>query len=74
MEVLFDTAKCSGCGTCVSLCAFNAPRINEKTGKAEIEATLCKGCGLCTASCRSGAAQQKGFETEQIMEMIACAV
>jgi len=69
-----DAAKCSGCGTCVSLCAFNAPRINEKTGKAEIEATLCKGCGLCTASCRSGAAQQKGFETEQIMEMIACAV
>ncbi len=38
--------------------------------KIRIEAEYCKGCGLCVASCRSGAIQQKGFETEQIMSMI----
>ncbi|MBN2060455.1 MAG: CoB--CoM heterodisulfide reductase iron-sulfur subunit A family protein, partial [Deltaproteobacteria bacterium] len=61
---------CSGCGICVSVCPYSAPRMNEKTGKAEIEATLCKGCGLCVASCRSGAIRLKGFETSQIMSMI----
>jgi heterodisulfide reductase subunit A len=65
-----DPAFCSLCGVCVSVCPYSAPKFNEKTGKAEIQATLCKGCGLCTASCRSGAIHLKGFETSQIMAMI----
>ena len=65
---------CSSCGVCVSLCPYGAPTFNERTGKAEIQSTLCKGCGLCVASCRSGAIRQKGFETEQIMAMIASSV
>jgi len=65
-----DPGFCSQCGVCVSLCPYSAPNFNEKTGKAEIQATLCKGCGLCTASCRSGAINLKGFETAQIMAMI----
>jgi len=65
-----DPSCCSQCGVCVSVCPYSAPDFNEKTGKAEIQATLCKGCGLCTASCRSGAINLKGFETAQIMAMI----
>jgi heterodisulfide reductase subunit A len=65
-----DPSCCSQCGVCVSVCPYSAPNFNEKTGKAEIQATLCKGCGLCTASCRSGAIHLKGFETAQIMAMI----
>ena len=65
-----DPSSCSQCGVCVSVCPYSAPNFNEKTGKAEIQATLCKGCGLCTASCRSGAINLKGFETAQIMAMI----
>ncbi len=66
-----DPGFCSQCGVCVSLCPYSAPRFNEKTGKAEIQATLCKGCGLCAASCRSGAVHLKGFDTAQIMAMIS---
>jgi heterodisulfide reductase subunit A len=65
-----DPGCCSQCGVCVSLCPYSAPKFNEKTGKAEIQATLCKGCGLCAASCRSGAIHLKGFDTSQIMAMI----
>ncbi len=65
-----DPGFCSQCGVCISVCPYSAPKFNEKTGIAEIQATLCKGCGLCTASCRSGAIHLKGFETSQIMAMI----
>ena len=60
---------CSGCGTCIALCPYSAPRFNDK-GKAEINPALCKGCGLCTASCRSGAIRLLGFDDAQIFAMI----
>jgi heterodisulfide reductase subunit A len=60
---------CSGCGTCVAICPYSAPRFNDK-GKAEINAALCKGCGLCSASCRSGAIRLQGFDDAQIFAMI----
>jgi heterodisulfide reductase subunit A len=66
-----DSSFCSQCGVCVSVCPYSAPKFDEKTAKAEIQSTLCKGCGLCAASCRSGAIHLKGFETSQIMAMIA---
>jgi heterodisulfide reductase subunit A len=70
---LVDPNACSQCGVCVSVCPYSAPKFNEKSGKAEIQATLCKGCGLCVASCRSGALHLKGFDTSQIMAMLtAC--
>ena len=71
MVALIDPNFCSRCGVCVSVCPYSAPKFNEKTGKAEIQPTLCKGCGLCAASCRSGAIHLKGFDTGQIMAMIA---
>jgi heterodisulfide reductase subunit A len=70
MVALIDPNFCSRCGVCVSVCPYSAPKFNEKTAKAEIQATLCKGCGLCAASCRSGAIHLKGFDTGQIMAMI----
>lgn len=65
-----DANTCSSCQVCVSICPYSAPRLNEKTGKAEIEPTLCKGCGLCVASCRSGAIHLAGFDSSQIFSMI----
>jgi heterodisulfide reductase subunit A len=65
-----NSAFCSQCGTCLTVCPYSAPRYNEKSGKAEIQSTLCKGCGLCVASCRSGAIHLKGFNDSQIMAMI----
>ncbi len=60
---------CSGCGTCVAICPYSAPRFNDK-GKAEINSALCKGCGLCSASCRSGAIRLQGFDDAQLFAMI----
>ncbi len=74
MVATVDPNVCSACGVCISVCPFGAPKFNEKSGKSEIEPTLCKGCGLCESSCRSGAIQLKGFETEQIMDMIVASM
>ena len=61
--------QCSGCGTCVSVCPYSAPSLNEKH-KSEINPALCKGCGLCAASCRSGSIRLNGFNDAQIFAMI----
>ncbi|MBF0225302.1 MAG: CoB--CoM heterodisulfide reductase iron-sulfur subunit A family protein [Desulfobacterales bacterium] len=63
-------ANCTSCGVCISVCAYSAPRFDEKSGKAMIQSTLCKGCGVCAASCRSGAIKLKGFDHGQILSMI----
>ena len=45
-----DTEKCVACLTCVRLCPFGAPRIDE-TGFAYIEPDLCKACSICVVEC-----------------------
>jgi heterodisulfide reductase subunit A len=64
---------CSGCGTCVEVCEFNALELVEaQDGEmvSKVNQALCKGCGCCAAACPSGAVEQKGFTREQIL----CAV
>ena len=62
--------RCSGCGLCVLVCAYNALEIDEKEKVAVVNNTLCKGCGACTATCRSAAIDLKGFTNQQIMSII----
>jgi heterodisulfide reductase subunit A-like polyferredoxin len=62
-------ALCSGCGTCVSVCPYSAPSLNDNH-KSEINPALCKGCGLCAASCRSGSIRLHGFNDAQVFAMI----
>jgi heterodisulfide reductase subunit A len=45
-----DPDECVACATCVKVCPYGAPRINE-LGKAEIQGATCMGCGSCVASC-----------------------
>ena len=68
-----ETAKCSSCGICVSVCPYSAPSFikeGREAGKAQINPVLCKGCGLCVASCRSGAIHHRGFDTDQIFAQL----
>jgi heterodisulfide reductase subunit A-like polyferredoxin len=62
--------RCSGCGACVAVCAYNAITVDENRAVAVINEALCKGCGACAATCRGSAIMLHGFEDKQIIEMI----
>ncbi len=65
-----DEKACSGCGTCVSICPFEAMSKDEG-GVAQVDERLCKGCGLCAASCPERAIKMTNFTNELIMEAVA---
>jgi heterodisulfide reductase subunit A len=67
---------CSGCGVCVSVCAYGAPSLVEKDGKtvSRVNEALCKGCGNCAAACPSGAISHLGFRVEQTRAMLRAAL
>ncbi len=60
-----DQTRCSGCGTCIDVCPYNAIRKNDK-GLAETIAAVCKGCGVCGATCPEKAITMHHFTDEQI--------
>ncbi len=64
-----DEEKCAGCQVCISVCPYNAIRLNER-GVSEINPALCKGCGTCTSTCPSGAISSQHYTDGQIAAMI----
>jgi len=64
-----DTTDCIACATCVKVCPYGAPRINE-IGKAEIQGATCMGCGSCAASCPARAITLQHQEDQQFDAMI----
>ena len=67
-----EPSLCRGCGTCVKICEFHAPSLEEKDGIyiARINEALCKGCGTCAALCPTSAITAFHFTDEQIEEMV----
>jgi len=63
-----DPDRCSGCGNCVTVCAYSAISVDPLTRTAAVEPTLCQGCGACAAACPSNAAQVKHFTHKQLMQ------
>jgi heterodisulfide reductase subunit A len=61
---------CKGCGMCVTVCPYDARKLNEETHIAEVIEVLCQGCGACAVACPSGATQHLGFEKIQVYAMI----
>ncbi len=65
-----EPEKCAVCLTCVRLCPYGAPIINEETHKAEIIPALCQGCGICSSVCPGNAIQLSHFRDDQVFEEI----
>ena len=64
-----DPDKCISCMTCVHICPYMAPRVNE-FNKAEIQGTTCMGCGSCTAECPAVAITLRNYADHQVMASI----
>ncbi|MBN1825341.1 MAG: FAD-dependent oxidoreductase [Candidatus Eisenbacteria bacterium] len=66
-----DAALCRGCGNCVEICAFGAPRlIPGPRGEpvSRIDPLACRGCGLCVSVCKTGAARIAPFSREWMLD------
>jgi heterodisulfide reductase subunit A len=64
-----DSDKCISCMTCVHLCPYLAPQINE-FNKAEVQGATCMGCGSCTAECPAKAITLRHFADDQILAAV----
>ncbi len=65
-----DEEICSGCGLCITACAYDARKMDKKKHIAIVEEVLCQGCGACATACPSGACELKNFRTDQIVWMV----
>ena len=64
-----DQDLCAACLTCVRVCPYSVPRIED--GLAAIEPTACQGCGTCAAECPAGAIRLHCFTDEQVKAAVA---
>jgi MinD superfamily P-loop ATPase len=53
-----DEAKCTYCGTCAAVCAYNAIAVLK--GKVLVFPELCHGCGACSYLCPESAIREEG--------------
>ena len=53
----FDREKCTRCGRCVTVCAYEARNLTPE-GDMLLDLALCRSCGLCVSVCRTGALYQ----------------
>jgi ferredoxin len=52
-RAVVDPAVCSGCGTCLDRCQFDALALADDV--CSVDPVRCVGCGLCTSACDAGA-------------------
>ncbi len=55
-----DEAKCTYCGKCAEVCAYNAIAVVKE--KVLLFPELCHGCGACSYLCPEGAISEQGRE------------
>ncbi len=61
---------CTGCRTCVDLCAYTAISFDEARKTAFINEALCQGCGTCAAACPVAAISVQHYTPEEIFAQI----
>jgi len=70
-----DESKCTYCGRCAEVCAYNAiaviPSQEIKKGNVLVFAQLCHGCGACSALCPQNAIREAKREIG-VVEIGSC--
>ncbi len=61
--------NCMSCLTCMRVCPFDSPFIDED-GRVSHNEIKCHGCGICAAVCPAKAFQVNNFRDDQILAMI----
>jgi len=61
-----DEERCAVCFTCVRVCPYGGPRINENNSTF-IDPASCQGCGTCAASCPAKAIDVLYYKDRQIL-------
>ena len=69
LKAVYDTKKCVGCGKCVFICPYDAI-IWKDASTPEIVIEDCMGCGACALVCPHQAIELRGYEFEQVSEII----
>ena len=72
-----DPDKCVGCLTCVRICPYGVPQIQNAftgvgdiVGAAYIEAAVCHGCGTCVSECPARAIQLMHYTDAQTISKL----
>ncbi|MFW6115780.1 MAG: 4Fe-4S binding protein [Chloroflexota bacterium] len=68
--VVVDAVLCSGCGTCVDLCPYEALSLapRETARVSTVDHDRCMGCGCCVAVCPNNAIGGGSFTDRPILE------
>jgi heterodisulfide reductase subunit A len=67
-------AYCTGCMTCLEVCAYGAIYFDDERAISVVNEAICRGCGNCFGSCPSGALRTRHFTNTQLMKEVAEAV
>jgi 2,4-dienoyl-CoA reductase-like NADH-dependent reductase (Old Yellow Enzyme family)/coenzyme F420-reducing hydrogenase delta subunit len=67
--VCLDIRECANCLTCLRICPFEVPFINED-GKLEFDNEMCEECGLCKGICPTRLVRFDNWPAEDIVEKI----
>ncbi len=60
---------CSGCGTCVEICPYEARELHPYLAVATVNPALCQNCGACLVACPNKATSVHNWTPKQILAM-----
>jgi heterodisulfide reductase subunit A2 len=72
-----DETRCTGCGSCVEVCAFGAISMHKQEGTldlSQVDPLLCTGCGNCVVACPVKAISQRVENDDQVLAQIEMAL
>ena len=63
---VIDEERCAACLTCLRVCPFDVPRLNDDN-RAYIDPASCQGCGICAAVCPAKAIEVQHYKDNQVL-------